>query len=439
MAVPAQRLPYLGPSSGGDGAESTTTLTAVAKLPATPVSAPAYEVTGKVTTAQLLKLATALGAKGALTGNTGPTAEAWVMQSPSTWLTAEPSALGRWLFRQIPPSPLCAPEWADSWCLATPAATVTVTPATPATTTTTPPATATIPTATAESIARRTLSAAGMDLGPMRVKASVVDGGELVVFTPVYGGIPVTGLTAAVDVGDGGQVRQASGFLGTPTLIATYPLVTATTAVGRLDAGNVLPPLNVGDTTSVCGLVGSGCDPPPPPIPPAQIHSVQLTLAPAVPLATTGTAVLEPTFALDASDQVVPAAVDAALGEESLEGQPSRGPSAIGFSWSTGPEPAPADGNGFGPGGECTGRETVPPCGPGMVMDRYYSYSVPSVCGGKLVANGQLWAPELPLPPSMNRQTFWIALGASGTGGVMGPNGAVGFLPAPGSPATCTG
>jgi hypothetical protein len=417
LAVPTQKLPELRPGVGEFG-EPKATLTA-APLPAMPAAAPAYVVSGTVTAAQVDRLAAAVGARGTPNPQGGVEDRAWVLQSPTTWLSVEPSGLGRWLFQQIPPSPLCAPEWADTWC-----AGGALTPMT---------------TSSAESVARQALAAAGMDLSGARVAETAVEGGVLVMFTPVYGGLPVAGLDAAVNVGDGGSVRQASGFLGIPTMVGTYPLVTPTAAVQRLDAGEVLPRLNAGDVASVCDLLpGSGCGSAPPGVPPAtQIHSLRLALAPAVPFSPAA-AVLEPAFTFDATPEVVPAAVGAALMPEGLEGEPGPGVAGIGFSLPAGPQPVPAAGNGLGPGGECTGRETVPPCGPGMAPGRYYSYTVPSACGGKLVADGRLWDPELPLPSAMRRQEFWISVRPDG-GGVFGPGGAVGFTAAAGATSTCAG
>ena len=61
--------------------------------------------------------------------------------------------------------------------------------------------------------------------------------------------------------------------------------------------------------------------------------------------------------------------------------------------------PAPRPGNGLGPSGECTGRETVPPCGAGMIPGRYYAYTLPGTCDGRLILDGGHWRSEL--PPSM--------------------------------------
>ncbi len=65
--------------------------------------------------------------------------------------------------------------------------------------------------------------------------------------------------------------------------------------------------------------------------------------------------------------------------------------------------PNPTRGTGLGPSGECTGRETTPPCGPGMIAGRYYAYTLPGRCDGSLILDGRRWRSELPPPDTRSR------------------------------------
>ena len=101
--------------------------------------------------------------------------------------------------------------------------------------------------------------------------------------------------------------------------------------------------------------------------------------------------------------------------------------------------PTPGPGNGLGPSGECTGRETVPPCGPGMVANRYYAYTLPGRCDGRIVLNGSRWRSGLPPPTPVPDSYVWVSLDARDEGpGFISPKGAVDFKPDIGQPvAVC--
>lgn len=98
--------------------------------------------------------------------------------------------------------------------------------------------------------------------------------------------------------------------------------------------------------------------------------------------------------------------------------------------------PDPSAGNGYGPSGECTGRETVPPCGPGMIVGRYYRYTLPGRCDGRLILNGRHWLSELPPPTPVPDMYVWVSIGHGDQGaGFISPKGAVGFDLDHGQPA----
>ncbi len=97
--------------------------------------------------------------------------------------------------------------------------------------------------------------------------------------------------------------------------------------------------------------------------------------------------------------------------------------------------PKPVAGNGLGPQGECTGRETAPPCGPGMVPGHYYAYTLPGRCDGKLVLDGGRWRSTLPPTSDVPDVDVWAYVKADGkTAGFIAPVGAVQFVPDTGRP-----
>jgi hypothetical protein len=102
--------------------------------------------------------------------------------------------------------------------------------------------------------------------------------------------------------------------------------------------------------------------------------------------------------------------------------------------------PRPPAGNGLGPDGECTGRETAPPCGPGAVPGHYYAYTMPGSCSGLVLFDGRRWVSELPPPTPVPAFDVWMRLTSGGVLGWISPRGAVGFRPYTGQPLlACSG
>jgi hypothetical protein len=91
--------------------------------------------------------------------------------------------------------------------------------------------------------------------------------------------------------------------------------------------------------------------------------------------------------------------------------------------------PLPHPGNGLGAQGECTGRETDPPCGPGVVPGRYYAYTLPGTCDGLIVFDGRRWVSELPPPTPQPDRDVWMTLTLGTRPNWISPAGAVSFLP----------
>lgn len=98
---------------------------------------------------------------------------------------------------------------------------------------------------------------------------------------------------------------------------------------------------------------------------------------------------------------------------------------------------APA-GNGLGPDGACTGRETAPPCGPGAGRGRYYPYTLPLRCDGVAHFDGRTWISQLPPPSDGGAIRVWMRLTEADSLGFVSPRGAVSFRPDTGEPRrTC--
>jgi hypothetical protein len=97
-----------------------------------------------------------------------------------------------------------------------------------------------------------------------------------------------------------------------------------------------------------------------------------------------------------------------------------------------GPDPGP--GSGAGPNGTCTGSETAPPCGPGVVPGRYYAYTMPGTCSGLMTFDGQQWVAEL-TPPSAGADFYvWMRIDPNGSARWISTTGSVGLRPYTGQP-----
>jgi len=102
--------------------------------------------------------------------------------------------------------------------------------------------------------------------------------------------------------------------------------------------------------------------------------------------------------------------------------------------------PVPGPGSGIGPSGTCTGTETAPPCGAGVVPGRFYAYTVPGTCSGLLTFDGKQWVSELPPPNPVPAFDVWIQLSTGGTVRWIAPTGSVGLVPYTGQAlAACRG
>ena len=94
-------------------------------------------------------------------------------------------------------------------------------------------------------------------------------------------------------------------------------------------------------------------------------------------------------------------------------------------------------GSGKGPAGTCDGRETAPPCGPGVVVGTYYPYTWAQDCGARAYFDGHMWEgtlrPTQQQPPSRG----WMILTAPTAARWTGSNGTDGLTPAAGPATAC--
>ncbi len=96
--------------------------------------------------------------------------------------------------------------------------------------------------------------------------------------------------------------------------------------------------------------------------------------------------------------------------------------------------PSPQRGNGLGADGVCTGQEAIPPCGPGVVPNQYYAYTVPGTCDGLIIFDGQRWVAELTPPTAVPDTYVWMQLSPESALRWIGPTGSVGYRPYTGQP-----
>lgn len=94
--------------------------------------------------------------------------------------------------------------------------------------------------------------------------------------------------------------------------------------------------------------------------------------------------------------------------------------------------PAPEPGNGSGPGGRCSGQETTPPCGRGVVIGNSYAYTFAVRCDGRITFDGRQWESDI-LPPANGPDLWvWMRLAPGGHLRFVSTDGTLGFTPVQG-------
>jgi hypothetical protein len=92
--------------------------------------------------------------------------------------------------------------------------------------------------------------------------------------------------------------------------------------------------------------------------------------------------------------------------------------------------PSPTAGNGLGPGGECDGKETFPPCGMGVVVGTSYAYTQPQDCAGNPIHfDGRLWYSTLQPSSNLSDTFVWMALEPDDQVEAISPTKAIGYKP----------
>jgi len=89
-----------------------------------------------------------------------------------------------------------------------------------------------VPQSVARSLARSVFES--VSVNPDAVRVDTAGGQRNIVFSPEVAGWTVLGLETRVSVDEHGQIVDASGWLGTPTAGATYPLISARQAYDQL-------------------------------------------------------------------------------------------------------------------------------------------------------------------------------------------------------------
>jgi hypothetical protein len=98
---------------------------------------------------------------------------------------------------------------------------------------------------------------------------------------------------------------------------------------------------------------------------------------------------------------------------------------------------APPAGKGHGRAGTCDGTETAPPCGPGVVIGKYYPYTWAPDCNERAYFDGRMWHGTLRATQEQPPNRGWMVLTDPNTARWTGTNGTDGLTPATGPASAC--
>jgi hypothetical protein len=86
-------------------------------------------------------------------------------------------------------------------------------------------------------------------------------------------------------------------------------------------------------------------------------------------------------------------------------------------------------GSGKGPAGTCDGSETTPPCGPGVMIGKYYPYTWAPDCSERAYFEGRTWQGTLRPTQQQPPRRGWMVLTAPNAARWSGSNGTDGLIP----------
>jgi len=230
----------------GDGAMYQLT----GKLPEGPGGAPVYRASGAIPRSAVQHLATLLGVTGTVTSDHDSWRVGGADGGPA--LLVGKSAPGTWSYTRSGPAPVTAvPDGSNAGSA----------PANPApggsgTDSGTPAGSAPVSEAAAKAAAQPVLT--GLGLSGAAVDAAQTVGAERTVTAdPEVGGLPTHGWQTSLQIGPDGRLSLGYGRLSALTKGATYPVVSAATALKELNARPVMHP-DYGVESCVRPLAGSG-------------------------------------------------------------------------------------------------------------------------------------------------------------------------------------
>ncbi|WP_405493713.1 hypothetical protein [Streptomyces sp. NBC_00096] len=333
------------PSGGG------VTYTADVRLPDGPATAPAFAVGGEVTSAEVARLAAALGISGAprLVGETWQAGEGADGSGPR--LTVNLRAPGTWNFSRFQPGggddcrrgkDTCGPATLPQGMASDQGQGQEQGGAT---------AGGPVPEQAAKSAAAPVLEAVGQ--GAAKLDARLVQGSVRVVTAdPVIGGLPTQGWSTKIGVGADSRVLSGSGELQAPAKAAEQQVVSAVEALARLNEKARGPADGTGPGPSGCATavpltpdtaVGATdtlpCNPEPRPMKPPRTESVRGAALGLVPGTVGGVRGLVPAWLFEVAGRDGgpghTVAEPAAPGNVSLPSSPGKALTSPGTSYTT--------------------------------------------------------------------------------------------------------
>ncbi|MCJ1681423.1 hypothetical protein MTF65_29525 [Streptomyces sp. APSN-46.1] len=342
--APSPSAPGIAPGEP-DPSGGAVVYRAEAKLPEAPATAPAFAASGEVTSAEVARLAAALGIAGAprLSGETWLAGEGADGSGPR--LTVSLKAPGTWNFNRFQPGNGAGDDCVRGKDTCGPA---------------TLPQDAggnaaqgkPVSEEAAKAAAAPVLAAAGQDGAKLDARLTQ-DSARVVTADPVVGGLPTQGWSTRITVGTGSQVVAGSGELKAPVRAGEQKVVGAVEALARLNekakGSDGSGPGPSGCATSVplepdtpVGPTDTlPCNPDPRPMKPPRTETVTGAVLGLAPGTVDGSRGLVPAWLFEVAGKggapghtvVQPAAADGNGGPAPSDPAPSEGRTVPGFSY----------------------------------------------------------------------------------------------------------